>query len=262
MQVKRLSNDELYHHGVKGQRWGIRRYQNPDGSYTDVGRRHYGLGEKMDTNDKRDSSVTRRVKNDYNNMSDNEFKGKYQVSKNRYRKRVNRYGDPYMNSPLAKYGKKEAAKQKAIDEKVREETKSLTDKQIKARRNLMIAGVLATGAVSLAAIRNSDKIVKAGNKAYNALKDNYGNKKVTAMVDGKKVKGIVENAPGLSTKVARSAKNQDTIDQYKALGVAAGALAGQIAISNKSSRRGQAYTRELAARKKKKAKQQQNQVSR
>lgn len=26
-------NNELYHHGVKGQKWGQRRYQNPDGSY-------------------------------------------------------------------------------------------------------------------------------------------------------------------------------------------------------------------------------------
>ena len=24
--------NELYHHGTKGQKWGIRRYQNPDGS--------------------------------------------------------------------------------------------------------------------------------------------------------------------------------------------------------------------------------------
>ena len=31
--------DELYHHGVKGQRWGFRRYQNKDGSLTPAGRR-------------------------------------------------------------------------------------------------------------------------------------------------------------------------------------------------------------------------------
>lgn len=31
----------LSHHGVKGQRWGVRRFQNPDGSLTDKGRKHY-----------------------------------------------------------------------------------------------------------------------------------------------------------------------------------------------------------------------------
>ena len=29
---------ELYHHGIKGQKWGIRRYQNEDGSYTAAGK--------------------------------------------------------------------------------------------------------------------------------------------------------------------------------------------------------------------------------
>lgn len=32
---------ELYHHGVKGQKWGVRRYQNADGSYTAAGRKRY-----------------------------------------------------------------------------------------------------------------------------------------------------------------------------------------------------------------------------
>lgn len=32
---------ELYHHGVKGQKWGKRRYQNPDGSLTPAGKARY-----------------------------------------------------------------------------------------------------------------------------------------------------------------------------------------------------------------------------
>lgn len=35
-------SDALYHHGIKGQRWGIRRYQNMDGSLTAAGRERYG----------------------------------------------------------------------------------------------------------------------------------------------------------------------------------------------------------------------------
>ena len=34
--------DSLTHHGIKGMRWGKRRYQNPDGSLTPEGKKRYG----------------------------------------------------------------------------------------------------------------------------------------------------------------------------------------------------------------------------
>lgn len=40
------SLDSLMHYGVKGQKWDVRRYQNEDGTLTDEGKRHYGVGEK------------------------------------------------------------------------------------------------------------------------------------------------------------------------------------------------------------------------
>lgn len=41
--VIRLINEEeiLCHSGIKGMKWGVRRYQNPDGTLTDAGKRRY-----------------------------------------------------------------------------------------------------------------------------------------------------------------------------------------------------------------------------
>lgn len=39
-----LDHDDLYHHGIKGQKRGVRRYQNMDGSLTPAGKQHYGVG--------------------------------------------------------------------------------------------------------------------------------------------------------------------------------------------------------------------------
>ena len=38
-------NIYLTHHGILGQKWGVRRFQNADGSLTNAGKKRYGTGE-------------------------------------------------------------------------------------------------------------------------------------------------------------------------------------------------------------------------
>lgn len=37
-----MNKTYLVHHGIKGQRWGVRRFQKPDGTLTSLGKRRYG----------------------------------------------------------------------------------------------------------------------------------------------------------------------------------------------------------------------------
>ena len=58
-----METDKTYlaHHGIKGQKWGIRRYQNADGSLTELGKKRYGNVHFRDK-----AAMTRRIKRDVN----------------------------------------------------------------------------------------------------------------------------------------------------------------------------------------------------
>lgn len=56
---------ELYHHGVKGQRWGIRRYQNEDGTLTSAGKKRYSsaLSKASEAYSKEEQSAVKAFRN-------------------------------------------------------------------------------------------------------------------------------------------------------------------------------------------------------
>lgn len=139
-----IDNNELYHHGIKGQKWGVRRFQNPDGTRIDRGRaREIKRNTKMA---KKDAKEYARAKMYYGEGAGNRRKLiKARVNERSKDKDYKEKFDKFLNEQNM-----ESHAHKAVQERHARDTAEATRKAI--RKVPKIMATAASVALSVATI--------------------------------------------------------------------------------------------------------------
>ena len=86
-----MNETAIYHHGTKGMKWGIRRYQNKDGSLTALGRkREKEMSDKLKSNKKEIEALKKENETLKKTVQSTRPKATSEMSDAELRDRVNR----------------------------------------------------------------------------------------------------------------------------------------------------------------------------
>ncbi len=84
--------NELWHYGIPGQKWGIRRFQNEDGSLTAAGKDRYQTGKEFERErEKIEKDEKEKLSKTFADLSEDEIKS--MAYKRSYEEISRRYGN-------------------------------------------------------------------------------------------------------------------------------------------------------------------------
>lgn len=186
-------DNELYHYGIKGQKWGVRRYQRKDGTYTNAGRKRLARqagrkaaeeswanskatmdGKKLGSGRKAmNASAAARRKAEYESLRSTRAHNK-QI---RADKKTNKRSDWSDDARTAHDIKQKKVKQmsnaelKKLNERTRleQEYSRLNPNAVSKGWKYVVAGAAAMGTVA-GLYNNSNTVIKIGKDVVDRMK--------------------------------------------------------------------------------------------
>ena len=201
-----LDADELYHHGIKGMKWGVRRFQRKDGSLTSAGKKRYlddpsvkSSKAKMDAARKKQRAANADYTNASNKAAFVPTKSNMQEANKAYARKI-KADSEYRRSKFDYGTNKEAARLRESGKEIKNKSKhrlkleeqykkmGLTDEQAQAAANkrirtekILAASAALTVTACAAYVANKklkdriDGVIKAGDQMQRiSMTDNGG----------------------------------------------------------------------------------------
>lgn len=132
--------DYFEHHGILGMKWGVRRYQNADGSLTEAGRKRYDKVASSPTQSKLDTSDALRISKKTSSYQAAKEKSSTKKA-DKYKKKADSEFDPIKKDKYlskSKAAEKEAETARIIKEEYSKLYKDISEGSVKAGKDFVV----------------------------------------------------------------------------------------------------------------------------